>query len=190
MPQHFDSADDSLFVLDADAEHLSIPLTTQVNLLVSTLSTVMVEQAGLDLLEVARRLSSIRRSSSTDGVEDDTEAVELIAGLDLHSINTLLRSFTAMFHLINQSEKQEIVRINRERALASTIDAPRSESIEEAIRHLKTEGWSASDVEKLLSQIDIQPTFTAHPTEARRRSILFKQQAIAAVLSQLQVCEL
>ena len=37
-----------------------------------------------------------------------------------------------------------------------------------------------------MSRIDIQPTFTAHPTEARRRSILYKQQAIARILSRLQ----
>jgi phosphoenolpyruvate carboxylase len=190
MPPLPDSSVPPLFFFNAAEERISEPLATQINLLVSSLSTVIAQQAGPQLLEVASRLSALCLDSARDGSDHRAEATELISELDLESINTLLRSFTAMFHLINQSEKQEIVRINRERARESTLDAPRSESIEEAVRHLKSEGWSAPDVEELLARIDIQPTFTAHPTEARRRSILFKQQAIAAVLSKLQVCEL
>ncbi len=172
---------------DSVEDGISGPLAEQINLLVGTLSAVMLEQAGPDQLELARRLSTLCIQSERAGrPEDRDEAATVVGSLDLKSIATLLKSFTAMFHLINQSEKQEIVRINRERARSSTVDAPRSESIDEAVGRLRARGWSAADVEQLLSRIDIQPTFTAHPTEARRRSILFKQQAIAAMLSRLQ----
>ncbi|MEX2364337.1 MAG: phosphoenolpyruvate carboxylase, partial [Balneolaceae bacterium] len=34
-------------------------------------------------------------------------------------------------------------------------------------------------------QMDIQPTFTAHPTEARRRSVLMRQQEVSSMISRL-----
>lgn len=42
----------------------------------------------------------------------------------------------------------------------------------------------------LLKRLDIQPTLTAHPTEARRRSILYKQQHIAHLLARQRRCQL
>ncbi len=191
MHYQADRADEQLFRVDPSSAGVSEPLAELINLLVSLLSRVIREQSGPGLLSTGRdliQLCSTSEPGESDGSCD--EAAEIIEGLDLGSITTLLKSFTAMFHLINQSEKQEIVRINRERARGATVDAPRSESIDEAIRRLKLRGWTASRVESLLSRIDIQPTFTAHPTEARRRSILYKQQAIARILSRLQDCAL
>ena len=191
MASHPDTEDQRLIVVDPEDAGISTALAKQINLLVSSLSRVITEQAGGRLLSIGREISDLCVSAASSGAEEPREkAARIIADLDLKSITNLLKSFTTLFHLINQSEKQEIVRINRERARASTIDAPRSESIDEAVKTLKMRGWTSERVQALLSQIDIQPTFTAHPTEARRRSILFKQQAVAAILSRLQECKM
>src|SRR5690606_14384994 len=63
---------------------------------------------------------------------------------------------------------------------------PRAESIDEAIGRLRAEGRSLEEVLALLGRLDIQPTLTAHPTEARRHSILDKQRRIAGLLERLR----
>ena len=113
------------------------------------------------------------------------KAKNRIAQLDDEEILWLLRAYTAFFHLVNQAEQEEIIRINRDRARAGSPEQPRAESILEAIHYLKKEGYSYEEVLSLLGQLDIQPTLTAHPTEARRLSILYKQQRISRILSQL-----
>ncbi len=180
----------ALFTLDPSNTEISEPQARQINLLISMLSEVIVEQAGAERLEVARHLAELCRQAADGQDQKREEAAAVVKRLDLDTIVALLRSYTAMFHLLNQTEKQEIVRINRERARASTVEKPRPESIDEAIGKLKRMGLDATEVVALLDRIDIQPTFTAHPTEARRRSILFKQQAIARILSLLRDCTL
>ncbi len=96
-----------------------------------------------------------------------------------------MRTLTAGFHLVNKAEQIEIVRINRERAMTATAEAPRRESVAGAIRHLRDAGLDAGQALALVARLDIQPTLTAHPTEARRRTILLHQQAAAAGLDAL-----
>ena len=100
-------------------------------------------------------------------------AAQRIKELSGEEIMWLLRAYTVFFHLVNQAEQQEITRINRERARHSTREAPRTESIDEAVYLLKNRGYSLEEVLEVIGRLDIQPTLTAHPTEARRRSILF-----------------
>ena len=180
----------------AEGTGISEPLSEQVNLLGTLLGQAIREEAGEDVLELVETLRGLcKRAANEDEPALRDEAAEQIAGLDLEQIMWLLRSFTAFFHLVNQAEKQEIIRINRERARASQTSgdgvpvAPRSESIDEAIYQLKEQGISLTDVVQLLERLDIQPTLTAHPTEARRRTILYKQQRLSALLGQMQRCE-
>ncbi|MGI9175278.1 MAG: phosphoenolpyruvate carboxylase [Rhodothermales bacterium] len=189
----------------AEGTGISEPLSEQVNLLGALLGQAIREEAGGDVLDLVETLRGLcKRAANEDAPALRDEAAELIEGLDLEQIMWLLRSFTAFFHLVNQAEKQEIIRINRERARASQTPhgegrlsgdgdtasaAPRSESIDEAIHRLKAQGVPLADVVQLLERLDIQPTLTAHPTEARRRTILYKQQRLSALLSQMQRCE-
>lgn len=100
-------------------------------------------------------------------------------------IEQLLRTDTALFHLLNQAEKSEIVRINRERSLNAEPGEGRPEALMDAVRRMKASGMSSETFAELATRLDIRPTITAHPTEARRRSILYHQQAIGEALSRL-----
>ena len=51
---------------------------------------------------------------------------------------------------------------------------------------MRRHGDSLDDVRKAINSLDIQPTLTAHPTEARRRTILYKQQRLASLLEKLR----
>lgn len=132
---------------------------------------------------VARRAAGL--CSEPDGAGLD-EASSLIAGLGNDELAELLAALTLRFHVVNKAELLTIARINREREHRSTISSPRSESIAEAVARLKSSGRSLDDVLELLGRLDIQPTLTAHPTEARRRTILGKQHQIAEHITALR----
>lgn len=165
---------------------ISEPLSDQVNLLGILLGRVIREHAGSEMLDLVEKLRLLCREAAHDGrPAARDEAASVIATLEHDQILWLLRSFTAFFHLVNQAEQQEIIRINRERARHSNPEHPRPESINEAIHALWKQGLTLDEVVALLRALDVQPTLTAHPTEARRRSILYKQQRISARLAQM-----
>jgi phosphoenolpyruvate carboxylase len=186
--------------IDVEAEGTGItkPLSRQINLLGAMLGEVVREQAGderLELVEHFRR--TCKRAIQEDAPEMRDEVAEQIRTLSLSDMQELLHAFTTFFHLTNQAEQQEIIRINRERARESAgdpsswkqdeaEDKPRPQSITAVVKRLHDEGHSLDDVKHVLDRLDVQPTFTAHPTEARRRTVLGKQQEIAGLLSDLR----
>lgn len=105
-----------------------------------------------------------------------------ISGLSLEDMRALIKSLTLRFHLRNQAEKVEIIRINRRRRREAVSGRPRRESIAAAVARLRERGFSFDAVMSMLHRIDIQPTLTAHPTEARRRTLLHRQRDIAEAL--------
>lgn len=107
------------------------------------------------------------------------------AGLSAAELDEVLRVVTTRFHLMNQMEQVNIVRVNRQRARAATAESPRAESLPDALLKLKKMGLSREDVRALVHRLDVQPTLTAHPTEAKRRSVLDNLVRIATL--QLEV---
>ena len=143
---------------------------------------VAEERYGADATRlVADWLADVR----ADGEDAFDRVAEAVAATPTERLAAVLRTLTAYFHLVNKAEQIEIVRVNRERALAATPDAPRVESLTEAVASLKARGLDAEAALALVARLDIQPTLTAHPTEARRRTILLHQQEAAALLDTL-----
>jgi len=110
------------------------------------------------------------------------EARRRIGARGTDELHELIRYLTVRFHLLNNAEKANIARINRERELVETADRPRSESIREGLRAVARAGLDGRGTIRLLERLDIQPTLTAHPTEARRRSIQLKLQEVSELL--------
>lgn len=108
-----------------------------------------------------------------------------VASLETSELIGITRFVTARFHISNKVEQLRIIRINRERSRKATPDLPRPESIEAGVLELRRLGIPESVIRSAASRLDITPTLTAHPTEARRRSVLDKQTAIAHQLIRL-----
>lgn len=156
----------------AEVVGMSTPLGQQINMLGELLGHAVREVLREDSFERVERLRTLCKAVYYDGDSPNWEKARTeIRGLSLEEILWLVRAFTTFFHLANKAEQREIVRINRERECVSKTLRPRAESISEAIHLLKRSGYSLRE-----AGIDIQPTLTAHPTEARRRAILSKQK--------------
>ncbi len=153
--------------------HLSEPLGDDILLLDRLLGEVLADQEGTQLLELARRLYA-----EDEGCDPRTLLERMPELAQPRRVQRLLRAFTVLFQLLNTAEQKEIVRVNCERQ-ARAGGAPRPESIREAVLRLRQSGTSAEQMQELLRGIDICPTLTAHPTEARRRAVMNKLQTIA-----------
>jgi len=154
-------------------------LDRDIQMLNAILADVLARLGPAGHMRLGETLLQACRAGESDGY---TAARERIAALSVDEIRELIKSITLRFHLRNQAEKAEIVRINRRRQREATPYQPRGESIADAFARLKSRGFSRQSVLDILQRVNIQPTLTAHPTEARRRTLLMNQRQIAELL--------
>jgi phosphoenolpyruvate carboxylase len=101
-----------------------------------------------------------------------------IEALDPEGESVVARAFTTYFELINLAEERERVRAVRRASQDRTI----ADGMREAIEELAEADADAETVQGILDDVLIEPTFTAHPTEARRMTVKAKLRAIAGHL--------
>ncbi len=156
------------------------------DLLTSTLDAVCEGDlaAARDLtLELA---TLCREAGDADDAPARDRVAERIASMPTAALAWVLRYSTARFHLLNKAEQLSIARINRERERRASPEDPRAESILDAVKTLRDRGVDREGALDLLSRIEVMPTFTAHPTETRRRAIMHKQREIAGSVQRLR----
>ena len=95
-----------------------------------------------------------------------------------------MRAFSTFLELANLAEDRQRVRTLRGRE-AESHPRPHEESIREAIDSLRRGNFSAADVQSLINRICVELGFTAHPTEAKRRSLRAKLRAIRGLMNEL-----
>lgn len=141
------------------------------------LEQVLLEQSGPVLLEQVNqsRALAVRRR---DGDREAENALDiLIREIPNEASLAFVYAFSAYFQTVNMAEK--VHRLRRRRYYARQATSHQPDSLLEAIMRLKETGWSLERVDALLSSMAVETVFTAHPTEARRRTLLQKQQWIA-----------
>ena len=129
-----------------------------------------------DTVESVRKTSLFYRAGEIDSREP---LFETVSDLDARGKNSLARAFTTYFELTNLAEERERVRVLR----AESQDGTLGDSLETAAEQLQE--LPPKTAEQVLADVLIQPTFTAHPTEARRKTIKAKLRTIANELETL-----
>lgn len=169
----------------ATSSDISKPLTEKMIALTGLLENFLDQKGSQRLRELSSELPTIAAEAFRENEDANSRLKETISSLELDEITDLLRLTTIFFHLVNSLEQHEIIRINRERAKNIDVEHPRPESIAELLSGFKENGYSYQQSVELFKKLDIQPTITAHPTEARRRSILNKQENITSMIDRL-----
>ncbi len=158
-------------------------LSDDVYLLAGLLGDVLRGSGGeraFFLTETARALAKSLRGGDIDaGVQLD----HLVSELSNDEAESVVRAFTNYFQLINLAEDSE--RIRRVRGRETAGGGPRRGSLREAVSLLASRGITADEVAAFLAESRIRLVLTAHPTEARRRTIIAKLARIFAVLRDL-----
>jgi phosphoenolpyruvate carboxylase len=142
-------------------------LRADIRTLTTLLGETLVRNEGPELLALVERVRSQAKEGSL------AELPEL-HDLDLSSTIRLVRAFTSYFHLANITEQ-----VHRGRALLAERDR-RGGWISQALSRMEGVETLAADAGRLA----VRPVFTAHPTEATRRSILDKLRRVAALLDE------
>ncbi|CAG6399379.1 phosphoenolpyruvate carboxylase [Streptomyces cocklensis] len=145
----------------------STALRADIRRLGELLGGTLVRQEGQELLDLVEKVRALTRS-------DGEAAAALLGDTDLETAAKLVRAFSTYFHLANVTEQVHRGRELRSRRavegglLAQTADLLKDgdpEHVRESVRNL-----------------NVRPVFTAHPTEAARRSVLNKLRRIAELM--------
>jgi phosphoenolpyruvate carboxylase len=145
-------------------------LHQEVRFLTTRLGLIVREQAGprvFDAVERFRKLSKDARSRSNSRAARSLAAslARLAERQAVDQADQVAHAFSLFFQLVNLCEERA-----RIRHLASH---PRpAQSLRAVFHELREAGVGAAVLQRCLESLEIQPVLTAHPTEAKRRTVL------------------
>jgi phosphoenolpyruvate carboxylase len=137
-------------------------------------------EALFDLVEAARRASIAHREGDERAL---AELRSLLVALAAETARDFIRAFSTYFQMVNMAEK--VHRIRRRRAYLRDETKQQRLGFADILGQLKADGLDGNAVERSLGSLSVEPVFTAHPTEATRRTLLRKQQNVARHLVEM-----
>ncbi|GAB2830951.1 phosphoenolpyruvate carboxylase [Streptomyces daliensis] len=159
---------------DEQAAENATALRADIRRLGDLLGETLVRQEGPELLDLVERVRALTRS-------DGEAAAALLGKTDLETATKLVRAFSTYFHLANVTEQVHRGRELRARRATEGGNLTRTaDMLKDADpQHLR----------ETVRNLGVRPVFTAHPTEAARRSVLTKLRKIAELLERTDVSE-
>lgn len=132
----------------------------------------LIRQEGKDLFDLVEKVRAAVRSGHGESELKNVSVDQAVQ---------LVRAFSTYFHLANVAEQVHRSRVlENERAESGSWIAQAVDKIEAA----KKSGieFKLEDLKDWLADFSVRPVFTAHPTEASRRSVLSKLALISDLL--------
>ena len=149
-------------------------LRNDVRRLADLLGQTLARQEGDELLALVESV----RLGVREGQQD-----QILNQLTDSQTISLVRAFSNFFNLANVAEQ-----VDRSKVLAAEHKSGGSwlgKAVENIANARKTNpDFSDADLKEWLENFSVRPVFTAHPTEAARRSVLSKMTTIAKLLEQ------
>jgi len=156
------------------------PLRADVSLLGTLVGEMLAEQHGQELLDTveAVRQAAIRRreGDSGDGLERALE------GLGHQQVLLVIQAFASYLRAANLAER--VHRLRRRRVYQRAQIGAQRGSLDHVLGELRQRGVERDDLLRQIGALRIQPVFTAHPTEATRRTIQEKEYDIVLRLTE------
>lgn len=145
-------------------------LRRSIRLLGSVLTRVLKTQAQPEIaatvVQLQHRFSGLLLD---DSLTQCRHLLETVEGLDPEAIGEVVRVFNRYFSLLNIAEESHYLRIRRRQAELGGHYWPGS--FHDTLLALKESGVTADKLQVLLDELLYLPVMTAHPTEAKRRTV-------------------
>jgi len=146
-------------------------LRQEVRFLTTRLGAIVREQSGpavFAAIETLRKLAKqLREKPNRERLALKARALERLSVAEAADV---AHAFSLFFHLVNLCEERERIRHLRSHERTEETGAPMS--LRRTFSELHRRGVPAAAVRKLIASMHIEPVLTAHPTEAKRRSVL------------------
>ena len=144
-------------------------LRASVRKLGELLGESLARHEGEELLALVERVRALARRP-----DDGGELHAVLSEIDETTAIVLARAFAAYFQLANITEQ-----LHRWQELSSVAERP-LEGVVRRIRAALEDGTvDAALVSEIVARVELRPVFTAHPTEASRRTVLDLLRKIA-----------
>jgi phosphoenolpyruvate carboxylase len=164
-------------------------LRSRVKLFGNILGKILHDHAGDKVFNAVEALRkghiSLRK---TDDIRKRQRLAALVESLDPDSLAHVVRSFSIYFSLVNIAE--EAFQHKQRRREVSRNGPLWVGSFDTTMREFYQEGITADQVQCLLDHLAYIPVFTAHPTEAKRRTVLEALRRIFIISEELEATRL
>ena len=175
-------------------------ISRDIHLLGNMLGETIIKQEGRQVFDLEERLrilsKKVRRSRSMRlRNKYQNEITELASSLSYQNCLSMIHAFSTYFQLVNLSEDHHRLAVLRQReANLHRLNGKKkskkpfrvAESIYDLIYTFKEMGMSLEEVLEFFQNLRVELVFTAHPNEARRRTILEKTFDISTLLDNLE----
>ena len=149
-------------------------LRNDVRKLADLLGQTLARQEGDDLLKLVESVRLSVREGTQDQILNKITDSQTIA---------LVRAFSNFFNLANVAEQ-----VNRSKILAAEHKSGGTwlgRAIENILKAKNSnQEFSTAELQEWIENFSVRPVFTAHPTEAARRSVLSKMTTISQLLEE------
>ncbi len=154
---------------EAGLEHEK-DLRRAIRVMTAILNRVLSSQDATVASERADTLQRIFTALKRDGRPYRLKKMrELIQGLSPEDISQVIRVFNHYFSLLNIVEESLSVQYRRQSA--ERLGDFGAGSFHDTLEGLKRQGVTRTELQLLLNRLVYQPVMTAHPTEAKRRTV-------------------
>ena len=182
--------------MNANTDALIEPLKQQVRMVGDLLGEVLKEQVSEELLIIVEklRIGYIElRSEDLSEAEDAAKRAELmtlIEGLSKDQLLNVIRAFNTFYSLSNLVEEDHSHR-QRRKQFSKGDDALWKGSFLKTVHNLHDDdGITEEKLQTIIDQMKYIPVFTAHPTEARRRTLMDLHRSIFLIIDEMQNSEI
>lgn len=160
-------------------------LSQTIRLLGDTLGQIICDLESPQVFALEERIRLAAKARRDGETTAQSELSAAIAALTPDEARVIATAFTLYFDLVNLAEEHSRLQTLQQRR-SEIYPQPIEGEISQAIADWRAAGITPQQAQQTLNNLAIELVLTAHPTEARRRTVLSKLQRITHILQDLQ----